>query len=603
MKVVHKISKNFFENELYQNETGFNAGFLTANRKGDFASFFNQNQSRYQGWFFRNFGKVYKLIEDISLTGEGKIIELRNEFWRHARVSKIDGKVAEESFFLPEKNRGLVYEITGNQSFNLFLDFKPIYNNLEKEGFYKIETSKNNIVIECCNQKEKVFLAIKLDKPKFLIKDTWIKRNYSLDMKRNSPPFEKYVFWALEINASKMAIGAGDTKKQAQGEANYIFAKTYKLKKEKRQSIKKFIDFSKAKNPEISMAYWASQNALRELIFEEHGQKQMSAGLPWFFNFWTRDAFISMKALLGRDENTFWRICHHSFNLIGKTGFLANKIGDSKQENADSIGWLFKRAGEAIETKKLNEITIWKVKKYIEKTLDGLLKYSNKTELAVAVDGDTWMDSINRAGERIELQALRLYMLKLAYNLTNDSSYKILEASLKFKVKEKFWNGEILFDSPEDQTIRPNIFLAAYIYPELLEEKEWQICFDNALNALWLPWGGLATIDKKSPYFHGRHTGEINQSYHSGDSWFYINNLTALVLKKNNPERYKFYIDKIIEASSKEILLMQAIGCHAELSSASELSSQGCPSQAWSSALFIELIQDILKTKQTYGKN
>lgn len=583
MRITHKISKNFFENELYQNEVGSNIGFLTANRKGDFVSFFNQNQTRYQGWFFRNFGKVYKIVEDISLAGEVKTIELRNEFYRHVRTSKVNEKVIKESFFLPEKNRGLAYETLGNPKFNLFLDFKPIYNNLEQEGTYKIEKTKQGVIIECFNQKEKVFLAIRLDRPKFLIKKEWVKRSYSLDKERNSPPFEKNVFWALEINAKKMALGIGDTKKQALGEANYIFNKTYSLKKEKKQNIKKFIDFSKVKNPEVSMAYHSSQNALRELIFEEHGQKQISAGLPWFFNFWTRDAFVSMKTLLGRDENTFWKICHYGFNLI------------EKQENADSVGWLFKRAGEALENRKINEITVWKVKKYIEKALGDLSKSYTKTELAMALGKDTWMDSIDRQGERIELQALRLYMLKLAYSLTNDSSYKILEASLKFKVKEKFWNGEILFDSSQDQTIRPNVFLAAYIYPELLEKKEWQTCFDNTLKALWLPWGGLATIDKKSPYFHEQHTGETSQSYHSGDSWFYINNLTALVLKKNNPERYGSYIDKIISASSKEILLMQAVGCHGELSSASHLASQGCFSQAWSSALFIELIQDILK--------
>jgi len=610
MKITHKLSKNFFENEFYQNETGSNVGFLTANRKGDFTSFFSQNQSpaadnlfgfghsRYQGWFFRNFGKIYRIVEDISLAKENKAIEIKNEFWRHVRISKVDKEIIEESFFLPEKNRGLVYEITGNQNFNLFLDFKPIYNNLEQEGAYKIETvNKSTIVIECSNQKEKIFLAIKLSKPKFIERGEWIKRNYVLDKKRNSPPFEKNVFWALEINASKMALGVGDTKRQAQKEASYVFNKTYGLKKEKRQNVKKFIDFSRVKNKETSMAYFASQNALRELIFEERGQKQISAGLPWFFDFWTRDAFVSMKALFPKDENAFWKICHYCFNLIGKNGLLPNKIGDLNQENADSAGWLFKRAGEAIENKKTNEIVVWKVKKYIKKTLESLLEFSNKTELATALGGGTWMDSIDRQGERLELQALRLYMLKLAYILTNDSSYKILEASLKFKAKESFWNGEILFDSPSDQTIRPNIFLTAYIYPELLEQKEWQVCFDNALDALWLPWGGVSTIDKRSPYFHEHHTGEQNQSYHSGDSWFYLNNLTAIVLKRNNPERYKAYIEKITEASSREILLMQAIGCHAELSSSSHLASEGCWSHAWSAALFIELVNELLQYK------
>ncbi|MDD5739105.1 MAG: amylo-alpha-1,6-glucosidase [Candidatus Pacebacteria bacterium] len=596
MKIAHKLSKNLFEKEFYQNETAFNVGFLTANRKGDFASFFNQNSSRYQGLFFRNFGKIYKIIENISLVEEGKIVELKNEFWRHIRTSKTSKGIAKESFFLPEKNRGLVYELSNSQKFNLFLDFKPIYGNSEAERNYKIEKDKQGIiVIECFNQKDRVFLAIKLNSSSFSIKNEWVRRNYELDKKRNSIPFERNVFWALEIVASKMAVGIGDTKKQALNEANYIFDKTYALKKEKRRNIKSFVDLLEIKSPETSMAYLSSQNALRELVFEEHGQKQICAGLPWFFDFWTRDAFVSIKALLNKDEDAFWKICHYGFNLIGENGFLTNKTNTSNQQNADAVGWLFKRAGEAIENKKINEMTVWKVKKYLKKALEDLLKYSNKTELATAIGNGTWMDSIDRTGERIELQALRLYMLKLAYTLTNDSSYRILEASLKFKVKERFWSGEILFDSPTDQTIRPNIFLVAYVYPELLEEKEWQICFDNVLDALWLPWGGIATIDKRSPYFHEHHTGELSQSYHSGDSWFYLNNLTAIVLKRNNPERYKAYIEKIIEASSREILLMGAIGCHAELSSASHLSSEGCWSQAWSAALFVELVQEICK--------
>ncbi len=575
MKIVHKLSKNLLENEFYQNEVGSNVGFLTANKKGDFASFFNTNTSRYQGWFFRNFGNVHKIIEDISLVdGEGKIIYLKNEFYKHRRISKINKKIIEEVFFLPEKNRGLVYEIKGNQKFNLFLDYKPIYSNLEQEGEYKIEKIKQGAVIECINQRDKVFLALKMDKPKFLIKDIWVKRNYILDAKRNSPPFKKNVFWALEINASKVVFGIGDTKKQAILEANYIFNKTNALKKEKRQNIKKFVDFAEIKNPEVSIAHKASQNALRELIFEEHSQKQISAGLPWFFEPYARDSYISMKTIFNKNESLFWKICFQNFNF---------------KPTADSTGWLFKRLGEVIENKKVNEIVSWKAKKYIQEALNNFEKSTNKT---------TWMDSIDRQGERIELMALKLYMLKLAYILTKDSSYKIDEANLKFYVKEKFWNGKFLKDSTNDETIRPNIFLAYYIYPELLEQKEWQLCFDNALNALWLDWGGVATIDKNSPYFNEKHTGENSQSYHSGDSWFYLNNLTAIVLHKNNPERYRVYISKILEASTKEILLMGAIGCHTELSSANYLSSDGCWSQAWSNAMFVELVKEIYSIRR-----
>lgn len=566
MEIIHKLTKGFLDQEVLKTEASNNVGFLTANRRGDFVSLFNASTSRYQGWFFRNSNNLFKVVEDIVLTEKESVLTLKNEFWKHTRILKTNKGTIQESFFLPENHPALVYELNQLADFDLILDFKPIYGNSETERAYTIEQNKNNIIIECKNQKEKVFLAIKIDKPDFLIKEEWQKRSYSYDINRNSSPFERNVFWALRIKSKKVVLALGNTKSHALKEANYVFNKTSKLKEEKRQAIKKSIDFSKAKDPQQTMAYYCAQNSLRELVFEEHNKKQISAGLPWFFQPWARDSFISMKALFNKNENLFWKICFQDFN-----------------QTADSIGWLFKRIGEQLEKKKVNEITAWRVKKYLEKSLENLEKIADKK---------TWMDSINRPGERIEIQALKLYMLKMAYDLTNDSSYKILETSLKFKVKEKFWNGKFLFDGVGDQTIRPNMFLAYYIYPDLLEQKEWQLCFDSALDVLWLPWGGVSTIDKNSSYFNANHTGEVSWSYHSGDSWFYLNNLIAIVLKRNNPERYRVYIDKILEASTKEILTMGAVGCHTELSSACELRSQGCWSQAWSSAMFIELIRE-----------
>ncbi len=565
MEIIHKLSRNFLKQEIFKAQTVENVGFLTANKRGDFASFFNIPSSRYQGWFFRNANNLFKIVEDIAIAEKEDILTFKNEFWRHTRVLKTKKGIIQESFFLPENHNALVYELNQASACDLFLDYKAIYNNSEEERTYTIEQNKKNIIIECKNQKEKVFLAIKTDESRFLLKEEWIKRSYGLDIERNSPPYERYVFLALSVKAQKMVLAVGDTKKHAIAEANYVFHKTSKLKEEKRRNIKKFLDFSKIKNPEISMAYYCAQNGLREL--------KTSAGLPWFFESWARDTFISMKALFNKDEKTFWKTCFQDFN-----------------QTADSAGWLFKRIGERLENKKVNEIIVWKIRKLLEKTLENLDE---------SISQNTWMDSIDRTGERIELQALKLYMLKLAFSLTKETSYKIAETALKFRVKEKFWNGKFLKDGLNDETIRPNIFLAYYIYPELLEQKEWQLCFDNALNALWLPWGGVATIDKNSSYFNPSHTGENPQSYHSGDSWFFLNNLTAIVLRRNNPERYRNYIDKIIEASAKEILTMGTVGCHTELSSASHLSSQGCWSQAWSNAMFVELVREFHSTRRT----
>jgi len=132
--------------------------------------------------------------------------------------------------------------------------------------------------------------------------------------------------------------------------------------------------------------------------------------------------------------------------------------------------------------------------------------------------------------------------------------------------------------------------LAAYIYPELLSKEEWTVCFRNALAVLWNDWGGLATIDKNSPLYCNEYSGEEPKSYHNGDSWFWLNNLAALVMFKINEKAFKSYITKILKASVNEILWSGAIGHHAELSSSKELKSEGCLAQAWSAAMFVELV-------------
>jgi len=167
-------------------------------------------------------------------------------------------------------------------------------------------------------------------------------------------------------------------------------------------------------------------------------------------------------------------------------------------------------------------------------------------------------------------------------------------------VKERFWNNEdsilrdgILKDESNDETIRPNVFIAYYIYPELLTKEEWARCFENVLKETWLEWGGISTISVNNPLFKGHCTGENSASYHNGDSWYWINNLAAICIHRLDNERFKDKILAILNASTAEILNSGIMGGHAEISSAKEQTSEGCLSQAWSSAMFIELVHEI----------
>jgi glycogen debranching enzyme len=114
-----------------------------------------------------------------------------------------------------------------------------------------------------------------------------------------------------------------------------------------------------------------------------------------------------------------------------------------------------------------------------------------------------------------------------------------------------------------------------------------------------MEWGGISSIDKNHPLFCSHYTGQTNESYHRGDCWFFVNNIAAIVLSRLDYDHFKYYIEQIAKASSEEILNNGTIGHHAEVSSAVEMTSDGCTAQLWSSAMFIELMHEMYKDKKS----
>ena len=66
-------------------------------------------------------------------------------------------------------------------------------------------------------------------------------------------------------------------------------------------------------------------------------------------------------------------------------------------------------------------------------------------------------------------------------------------------------------------------------------------------------------------------------------------------MHKLNKRKFSKEILKILNSSTSEILYMGIIGYCAEVSSASNLKSEGCQAQAWSSSTYIELCNEIGK--------
>jgi len=542
-------------------------GYLLTNKIGGY--FLSGIKSRYSGLFFRDLDNMFKVIDEI----------------------KIIGNNVKPVLFMPNNCDSLVYEIDKLRKIELLLDCRGSYDTSEWGRFYEIFEEQGKIIVK--GIKEGLVLYLVIDKKNIVFSKTekWIKKKYSFDKKRDSHPFEWYVFSALKLKGRQIIFSAGKDKNKTIKENNFVLKNLAKLKKKQKDYNKNLTKGIKIKNKKIESAYKHALLSLDKLSCKINNIEGIYGGLPWFFQFWSRDELVSVKVLT--DKQLIKRILFSYLACIVRDGRLLNfRFPGSDKTNADGIGWLFKRISEINLNSKEKKLVIKKLKFSIE----GIKNHLMKEGLIYNRELETWMDTIwmddTRQGFRIEIQAMYLFMLKFAYKLTKNNQYKKQEENMKKLVRDKFWNGAQLADGVGDNTARPNVFIAAYFYPELLTKEEWSLCFQYSLSKLWLEWGGLSTIDKNNKLFSRIYSGEMPKSYHRGDSWFWLNNLAALVMSKNDKKRFKKYIDKILEASVQDIN-NGIYGSHSELSSAKELRHEGCLSQAWSNAMFIELIQEL----------
>ncbi|MCK5107388.1 MAG: hypothetical protein KAQ83_01560 [Nanoarchaeota archaeon] len=555
-----------------------NVSFLISNKFGSFFSLGDkENVSRYQGLNICKNGQIHKIIDNIStnkdilkIVNSGQLIE------RHYNN-------AYEEFFMPNKKDILLYSSRNINEIKLTLDMRKIFDYDDKNRNYTIEKESGCILISYNKNNYNMFLAIATNGLKFAKIDNWIKKDYIYDAKRNSQPGSLYVYEAINIalkQKSFICFAASDDKDEAITRSLFSLKNIEELKEEP------IIPKLKIKDKELMLAYHSCVNSLN-MLAKDNG---IFAGLPWFFEYWSRDEAISLKALV-LEKLDYKKIINRSLQGLDNNGLMKD-ISTLERQNADGFGWLIKRISESpLSHKELKLITARTIHQ-----VDNLADYFTKNNLAISYNHQTWMDSTNRNGARIEIQALRLVVYQFLYDMTKHEKYLALISMLKSQVVEDFWQKPILADGYEffqaDLTVRPNVFLAYYLYPQLLSKKDWELCFDNALDKLWLEWGGLSTIDKNNMYFHPEHSGEKADSYHAGDSWYWINNIAALCLHRLNKKKYKKYINEIIKASVNDILYQGFIGHHSEVSPASHQEAFGCWAQAWSAAMFIELMHE-----------
>lgn len=560
--------------------------------------FYNNPNSKFQGLYFpiKNDSQnwtLFKVIDHIQIDSEIKTII--NNFNNYE--IKTDKGNIKFSF----DNKVLILDLDYKGKLIFSLDMREVYEYDQDGRVYEFERENNNIIIEYTKYLNNMLENINYTK--FLSVRTrckhekimqWRKQYYSEDEKRQSNPSELFVFDAFSLDCDGkdiIKISFSNDKKIAINNLNNEIKPDYN-----------FID-----TKENQLAFNCAWKSILDLYVDFDNNKGFYAGLPWFFQIWTRDEAISMKSVIQMKKYDMAKsILLNRIHSLNDKGRVHNRFPYSDLGTADGTGWVFKRIFDLIlaiqKNEPFEEYFSSNDLNYIDRQLKSAIQETRKLNNEVLIKNqalETWMDTSykedNRDGFRIEIQTLWLVMLKLSNYLDEllkrQVVYNALEKNTKEKVKQEFFANGILKDGKNDPTIRPNMFLAYYLYPDLLENSEWEIVFDNSLEKLWLDWGGFSTIDKTSELFCKDYSGENNISYHRGDSWFFINNIAAICMKRLNNEKYIKYIEKIIEASIKDILYNGVIGRPSELSSASQLKAEASLFQLWSAATLIELLE------------
>jgi hypothetical protein len=662
MKITHKLSETFSKECTDRNLSIFmlsklgNYFSLPANPK--------ENISNYSGYLLNLDGSMFKTMDNIYLAdneGNKKIpYEIVNNFNSIERL--YDGYY--EKFTLVKN--GLIYDIESEEKseenihIDIELDFRWINDCDDNGREYKIHKVDDSLVIEYNKYiddslREKSFtkyLILNGVHDAYEIPAKWIKKNYSYDASRNSRS-EYYVYHAIRLlNKGKNRLIFTFAEKKSDAIDKLLdIKKNAKLidgihESYEENHLGRKYNISQVTGKESAFGYVNAVHAIDGLMIRSKDIYGLWAGLPWFFQYWSRDELISLKALILEEKKDFVKeVLSRHINAIQPNGRLPNiytSNGPSGLGSADSIGWLFRRikdvlalaedngfgVGDSIKGDS-NYFGLYEIK-YIRERLQfsikQLLNNHYREGLIRNEPLETWMDTSidndSREGFRIEIQCQFLCMLNLMNMLNHllankfvkkhnklinvtqpELDYRQLERDTAKIVRERFFIDGYLNDGwncSNSYVSRPNVFLAYYMYPELLLHEEWEKVFDNLIPRLWVEWdidgkqaGGFSTIDKENYLYQPNYTGQDNRSYHRGDMWFYINNIAAICLNSLNKEKYFSYVKKILNASTEDMLFRGFIGYSSEVSSSSKLEPAGCFCQAWSIATYIELIHEM----------
>ena len=592
-----------------------------------FGSYFClDNDMSYQGWYLHETDswRMQKIIESIIPLEEGEITDFTILPYALRRQHE---KGAQETFMVYSDI--LLYSTTKLETpVRLTLDHRESYETSRVGRHYEIYEEHNALIIKFTQEHEyEHYLVIKGIKGYHKLQ-LWREKQYETDASRGTQS-SYWVFDAIDfVPEHNVVFAAAKTYHEAITLASIGYVHFDEIQTTLAlQSTRQLFSYPQIKEKRIGTALTLSAKSLLDLTpqlsFNHQTFKGMYAGLPWFFQIWSRDELISIGGLfsLAKERNELFHVVKAILNRhvhgILHDGKLANRYPHSDLGSIDAFGWLAYRTYEFLdylfEHKLLySYFSPQELQEWLSHFKTGIQDAVKATKVGGFFSNkfnETWMDTSHhddgRAGIRIEIQALHYavynVICQLAQFTEDEGLAKYYEQKEEFKdcIRMEFldntFDGVIIdgynFEHHKDKSIRPNVFLAAYVAPDLFTNDELERMCDYYLQQLWQDWGGLATLSKESSLFQPMYTGQNNMSYHRGDSWHFVNHLAACMLLRVNKDKYNSYVEQIIRASTKDILELGWAAHMSELSSATRQDASASLMQTWSVATFIELVK------------
>jgi hypothetical protein len=513
-------------------------------KNGNLWFFLSQKKkSRYFGGFIFCHNQALRFLDDIDFQDEIYEINILSP-------SEVIIYFKNNQAYLNLTRDSLEIIFSSYQEIRLTFDIKAIFDNNPFKRKIKIEkiSSVSFLIEEFFEGQGFIKLLIETDSP-LNFKEAWKEKFFDFDYQRNSPPFNWYIFDGIfgKVKEIRIKIVFPTTNQNAYGmDKRGLYME---------QSIEINYPYESPLNTSL-IDFLLSR--LNSLILDNY----LPAGFSWFYENWYRDELLSMFLMQPLWKNfSEQRIKFYLYNLEN----IWNKNKPDGSLAVDTFLLFLLNLPHDLFLTHFNLLENYLQKWQEEFNLDNLPPYS------------TWMDTLERKNA-LEIDVFYLKALRRFARV--NKNYVPLANRLKEKIVKKI----------KENPVDINLIFAFLFLENIFTLNEWESFFEKLLKENYLLWGGLATLPLNNPKFLDEDDGEKAKAYHQGDSWYFLNNLLAYSLAKIDFQKFKNFIQKIIESSLTDLFFDGALGWSSEISSAKERKSEGSLVQTWSMVSLVFLL-------------